>query len=56
VQRVLNVRKPGVHGFGVMDLERRSHGKFQIVLNDGTRLMLNRNYGAEVEMRPGQSL
>ena len=37
-------------------LERRSHGEFEIVLKDGTRLMLSRNYRAEVEMRLGQSL
>jgi two-component system LytT family response regulator len=37
-------------------LERRSHGEFEIVLKDGMRLMLSRNYRAEVEMRLGQSL
>ena len=37
-------------------LERRSHGEFEIVLKDGPRLMLSRNYRAEVEMRLGQSL
>jgi len=37
-------------------LERRSHGEFEIVLKDGTRLMLSRNYRADVEMMLGQSL
>jgi len=37
-------------------LERRSHGEFEIVRKDGTRVMLRRNYRAEVQMRLGQSL
>lgn len=37
-------------------LERRSHGEFEIVLRDGTRLMLSRNYRADVEAMLGQSL
>jgi two-component system LytT family response regulator len=37
-------------------LERRSHGEFEIVLKDGTRLMLSRSYRAEVETVLGQSL
>lgn len=37
-------------------LERRSHGEFEIVLKDGTRLLLSRNYRADVEMMLGQSL
>lgn len=37
-------------------LERRSHGEFEIVLKDGTRLMLSRNYRADIEARLGQSL
>ena len=37
-------------------LERRSHGEFEIVLKNGTRLMLSRNYRADIEARLGQSL
>jgi len=37
-------------------LERRSHGEFEVVLKDGTRLMLSRSYRAEVEAMLGQSL
>jgi two-component system LytT family response regulator len=37
-------------------LERRSHGEFEVVLKDGTRLMLSRSYRADVEARLGQSL
>jgi len=37
-------------------LERRSHGEFEIVLKDGTRLMLSRSYRADVEARLGQPL
>jgi two-component system LytT family response regulator len=37
-------------------LERRSHGEFEVVLKDGTRLILSRSYRAEVETMLGQSL
>lgn len=37
-------------------LERRSHGEFEIVLKSGQRLMLSRNYRAQVEAMLGQSL
>jgi two-component system LytT family response regulator len=37
-------------------LERRSHGEFEVVLKDGTRLMLSRSYREEVETMLGQSL
>jgi len=37
-------------------LERRSHGEFEVVLKDGTRLILSRSYRDEVEMMLGQSL
>lgn len=37
-------------------LERRTHGEFEIVLKDGTRLMLSRNYRADVEAMLGQPL
>lgn len=37
-------------------LERRSHGEFEIVLKDETRLMLSRNYRADIEARLGQPL
>jgi two-component system LytT family response regulator len=37
-------------------LERRSHGEFEIMLKDGTHLMLSRNYRAAVEAMLGQSL
>jgi len=40
----------------VAQLERRSHGEFEITLKDGTRLMLSRNYRADFEARLGQSL
>lgn len=37
-------------------LERRSHGEFEVVLKDGTRLMMSRSYRAEVEAMLGQNL
>lgn len=37
-------------------LERRSHGEFEVVLKDGTHLMLSRSYRAEVETVLGQPL
>lgn len=37
-------------------LERRSHGEFDVVLKDGTRLILSRSYRADVEAMLGQSL
>jgi len=37
-------------------LERRSHGEFEIMLKDGTHLMLSRNYRANVEAMLGQAL
>ena len=37
-------------------LERRSHGEFEVVLRDGTHLMLSRSYRAEVEAVLGQPL
>jgi two-component system LytT family response regulator len=40
----------------IESLERRSHGEFEIELNDGTRLMLSRSYRAHVEAMLGQSL
>ena len=40
----------------IASLERRSHGEFEIQLNDGTRLMLSRSYRAHVETMLGQAL
>ena len=37
-------------------LERRTHAEFEIVLKNGRRLMLSRNYRANVEAMLGQSL
>ena len=37
-------------------LERRSHGEFEVVLKNGTRLMLSRSYRESVETVLGQSL
>ena len=37
-------------------LERRSHGEFEVVLKDGTRLTLSRSYRANVERILGQAL
>jgi two-component system LytT family response regulator len=37
-------------------LERRSHGEFEVVLTDGTRLNLSRTYRADLEARLGQIL
>ena len=37
-------------------LERRSHAEFEIVLKNGRRLMLSRNYRAHLEAMLGQSL
>jgi two-component system LytT family response regulator len=40
----------------IASLERRSHGEFEVVLKDGTHLMLSRSYRALVERMLGQSL
>jgi len=40
----------------IVQLEPISHGEFEVLLRDGTRLILSRNYRAEVEKRLGQSL
>lgn len=40
----------------ITQLEPTSHGEFEVVLKDGTRLVLSRHYRAEVERRLGQSL
>jgi two-component system LytT family response regulator len=40
----------------ILRLERRSHGEFDVVLKDGTKLILSRSYRAEVETMLGQSL
>lgn len=37
-------------------LERRSHGEFDVVLKDGSRVMLSRKYKANLETLLGQSL
>lgn len=37
-------------------LERRSHGEFDVVVRDGSRLMLSRKYKANLESLLGQSL
>jgi len=37
-------------------LERRSHGEFDVVLKNGTTLILSRSYRADVERMLGQSL
>lgn len=37
-------------------LERRSHGEFDVVLKDGTKLILSRSYRADVETMLGQPL
>jgi len=40
----------------IATLERRSHGEFDVVLKDGTRLLISRNYRSEVEAMLGQRL
>lgn len=40
----------------IAHLERRSHGEFEVVLKDGSQLMMSRTYRAEVEAMLGQSL
>jgi two-component system, LytTR family, response regulator len=40
----------------IVQLEPISHGEFEVLLRDGARLILSRNYRAEVEKRLGQSL
>jgi two-component system LytT family response regulator len=37
-------------------LEPISHGEFEVVLRNGTRLILSRSFRAEVEKRLGQTL
>jgi len=40
----------------IATLERRSHGEFGVLLKDGTRLLISRNYRPDVEARLGQAL
>jgi two-component system, LytTR family, response regulator len=40
----------------IVQLESTSHGEFEVLLKDGSRLTLSRHYRAEVEKRLGQSL
>lgn len=40
----------------IVHLEPTSHGEFEVLLKDGARLTLSRNFRAEVEKRLGQSL
>lgn len=40
----------------IASLERRSHGEFDVVLKDGTRLTLSRSYRTHVERMLGQPL
>lgn len=40
----------------ILQLEPTSHGEFEVVLKDGTRLNLSRNFRRELETRLGQSL
>lgn len=40
----------------ISHLERRSHGEFDVILKDGTQLLMSRTYRAEVEAMLGQSL
>ncbi len=40
----------------IVQLEPITHGEFEVLLRDGSRLILSRNYRAEVEKRLGQSL
>ena len=46
---VVNIR-------AIVQLEPISHGEFEVLLRDGARLVLSRNYRADVETRLGQSL
>lgn len=47
--RVVNIRS-------IVQLEKRSHGEFDVLLTDGTRLTLSRTYRAGFEKTLGQSL
>ncbi|MFL5239034.1 MAG: LytR/AlgR family response regulator transcription factor [Rhizomicrobium sp.] len=49
-------RSSAVNLKSIAFLERRSHGEFEVVLKNGTRLMLSRSYRADVEKMLGQSL
>jgi len=40
----------------IATLERRSHGEFDVLLKDGTRLLISRNYRPNLEARLGQTL
>jgi len=40
----------------VVHLEPTSHGEFEVLLKDGARLIVSRNYRAELEKRLGQTL
>jgi two-component system LytT family response regulator len=40
----------------VAQLERRSHGEFDVILKDGTHLMMSRTYRAQFEAMLGQTL
>lgn len=47
--RVVNIRS-------IVQLEKRSHGEFDVLLKDGTHLTLSRTFRADVERVLGQSL
>jgi two-component system LytT family response regulator len=49
-------RSSAVNLKSIAFLERRSHGEFDVVLKNGTRLMLSRSYRADVEKMLGQPL
>jgi two-component system, LytTR family, response regulator len=40
----------------IVQLEKRSHGEFEVLLKDGSRLILSRSYRTTVERALGQSL
>jgi two-component system LytT family response regulator len=40
----------------ILELEAISHGEFEAVMKNGTRVKVSRTYRAELEKRLGQSL
>ncbi len=49
-------RSSAVNIRAIVQLEPISHGEFEVLLRDGARLILSRNFRSDVEKRLGQSL
>jgi len=56
-QRFVRIHRSSVVNIkAIVQMEPISHGEFEVLLRDGARLVLSRNFRADVEKRLGQSL